>query len=105
MLKKLGGVRTPHKKGTANSREKLMTISPFVTIPMSMHRGKPANCIVKTGDVLKVGQRIGEADGKDSAHVHSSVSGTVKEITETDPVTGRAQTSVVVATDGLQTYD
>ncbi|MDR0905359.1 MAG: electron transport complex subunit RsxC [Oscillospiraceae bacterium] len=105
MLKTLGGVRTPHKKGTANSREEPMAISRFVTIPMSMHRGKPAKCIVKTGDVLKVGQKIGEADGSDSAHIHSSVSGTVKDIITTDPVTGKAQISVVIETDGLQTFD
>jgi len=48
-----------------------------VTIPMSQHKGMSADPIVKVGDHVRVGQKIGEAVGTLSSSVHSSVSGVV----------------------------
>jgi len=73
---------------------------------MKMHSGKPAVPVVKAGDTVKVGQMIGEANGLVSAHVHSSVSGTVKSINDRDFVTGQKAVSITIETDGQQTiYD
>lgn len=101
-LKKLGGVHAPHCKNTADSEADFISVSSEVTIPMVMHRGKAAICQVKAGDYVKVGQKIGEADGADSAHVHSSVSGKVIRVETTDRATGKNEICVVIETDGLQ---
>jgi len=82
-----------------------LPVPAVLTVPMAMHRGTPAKCVVSVGDYLKVGQIVGEADGPNSAHVHCSASGTVKQIRDTDPVTGKQSISVVIETDGLQVVD
>lgn len=50
-----------------------------VVIPMSMHFGAPCTPLVKAGDHVKVGQKIGEFHGL-GAPIHASVSGTVKAV-------------------------
>ena len=53
-----------------------------VFIPMSQHIGKPAAPVVNAGDTVHVGDLIGQADEKAlSANIHSSVNGTVAEVT------------------------
>ncbi len=99
---KLNGVRVPHKKNTAGSPSLRLPIPETVTIPMSMHIGKPATVLVKRGDSVKVGQLIGKADGFVSAPVHSSVSGTVKKIDEITASNGSKVSAVIIETDGLQ---
>ena len=81
MPKKLRGVRVPHNKNTAGSVPIIMPPPRFVTIPLVMHIGAPSVCIVKPGDHVDVGQLIAEAGGYVGAPIHSSVSGTVREIT------------------------
>jgi len=72
-----------------------------VVIHMSQHLGAPANPIVEVGDVVKVGQKIGEAAGFISAPVHSSVSGTVVAVEPRMHATrGCEMTAVVIESDG-----
>lgn len=42
----------------------------LLTVPMAMHIGRPAIPAVKAGDLVKVGTKIGEADGKISSNVY-----------------------------------
>lgn len=51
-----------------------------IAIAVSQHIGAPAIPIVKKGDSVKVGQMIAQCSGFVSANIHSSVSGTVKNI-------------------------
>ncbi|MDR1599354.1 MAG: electron transport complex subunit RsxC [Oscillospiraceae bacterium] len=105
-MRKLGGVRAPHRKGTADSAPRPIPIPPEIRLPMSMHIGAPAKPIVKAGDTVQVGQLIGEAAGFVSSPVHASVSGKVKRVDEYDAVTGLGAASVVIESDGEQTpYD
>ena len=53
--KNLNGVHIPHRKNTAGMQAIKMPPPATVTIPMSMHIGKPANCIVAVGDHVNVG--------------------------------------------------
>jgi electron transport complex protein RnfC len=69
---------------------------------MSMHIGKPAKPVVKRGDLVKVGQLIGEADGFFSVSVHSSVSGKVLRLDEETMSNGARVQTVVIESDGLQ---
>ena len=77
-----------------------------VVIPLSMHAGKPAQPLVKAGDPVRVGQKIGEQAGFISAPVHASVSGTVLAVEERrHPVLGPGVLSVVIQNDHLGTVD
>ncbi len=75
-----------------------------VVIPLSMHAGKPADCLVKPGDHVTVGQKIGAASGFISANIHSSVSGTVVAVEDRlHPTKGGMCLSVVIESDGKDT--
>ncbi|MBQ8133436.1 MAG: electron transport complex subunit RsxC [Clostridia bacterium] len=99
---KLHGIRVPHKKNTAECAPVRMAVPASVTIPMSMHIGKPAKAVVKRGDKVKVGQLIGEADGFVSSNIYSSVSGTVQKVDEMTASNGAKIACVVIAADGQQ---
>ena len=53
-----------------------------VRIPCAQHAGAPAVPIVETGQKVKLGEKIAEANGFVSVPVHASVSGTVTAITK-----------------------
>ena len=105
MFSYLRGIHVPHRKGTKNSAVVRMPAPASVTIPMSMHIGKPAIPCVKAGDTVKVGTKIGEADGYISSSVFSSVSGTVTKLTEYLLHNGTTTTAVVIESDGQMTVD
>ena len=67
--------------------------------PLSQHIGAPAKPLVKKGDQVLVGQRIGEAGGFVSAHVICSVSGTVKGIEKRLVANGAMVDSIIVEND------
>lgn len=76
-----GGIHPPHKKEATEHKPVVIAEQPkTVYIPLSQHIGAPSAAIVKKGDLVKKGQKIGEAAGFVSAPVHSSVSGEVKAI-------------------------
>ena len=99
---KIKGIKVPHKKHTAGSVPERIAMPKLVTIPMSMHIGRPAKPVVKRGDEVKVGQLIAEADGYISSPVHSSVSGKVQKIDEMTTAMGSKVPVVIIETDGLQ---
>lgn len=77
-----------------------------VVFPLSQHIGAPAKPLVKRGDQVLVGQRIAEAGGFVSAHIHSSVSGKVKIIEPRMTAGGTKVESIVIENDGeYQTID
>lgn len=99
---KLKGIHVPHKKHTADMPPVRIPVPKLVTVPMSMHIGRPAKPVVKRGDKVKVGQLIAEADGYISSPVHAGVSGTVKKIDEMITSMGAKVPCIVIETDGLQ---
>lgn len=101
----LRGIHTPHRKGTKNAPVMRMETPKTVLIPMSMHIGKPAIPTVKVGDEVKVGTKIGEADGYISSPVFSSVSGKVLKITDYLMSNGMTTSAVLIQSDGLMTLD
>ena len=70
-----------------------------VVIPMSQHFGAPCTPLVKAGDHVKVGQKIGEFRGL-GAPIHASVSGTVKAVEPRPYSMGGNVMSVVIDNDG-----
>lgn len=71
--------------------------------PLSQHIGAPAKPVVKKGDYVLAGQRIAQAEGFVSAHIHASVSGTVKGIEPRLTAGGSRIESIVIENDGKYT--
>ncbi|KGK87496.1 MULTISPECIES: electron transport complex subunit RsxC [unclassified Clostridium] len=96
------GVHPPHGKHyTENKQIEEYLPKGDVVIPMSQHIGAPAEPLVKKGDRVLVGQKIGEAKGFVSANIHSSVSGTVKNIVQVSNFNAAKISAVVIENDGL----
>lgn len=71
-----------------------------VVIPLLQHTGAPCQPLVKVGDLVKVGQKIGDSDKFISAPVHASISGTVKTVEPRMNFLGAMVPSVVIESDG-----
>ena len=72
-----------------------------VVIPLSQHAGAPAEAVVKAGEHVKRGQKIGEAAGFISGTIHASISGAVVAVEpRKHPNTGLDVLSVVIRSDG-----
>lgn len=102
-MRRLHGVRVPHRKNTASMEAVRMAPPKTVTIPMSMHIGAPGVPCVKVGDTVAVGQVIAEAGGFVSAPIHASVSGKVKAIGSIPASNGSQMTAITIESDGLMT--
>lgn len=72
-----------------------------LVFPMSQHIGAPCEPIVKKGDKVLVGQKIGEAKAFVSSPIYSSVSGIVKDVTPMLHPNGSKVLSVIIENDGL----
>lgn len=96
-----GGIHPPdHKSLTENKEiEQLSPAGDFV-FPMAQHIGVPCSPVVKKGDRVLVGQKLGDTDAFVSAPILSSVSGAVKEVGTRMTVSGAMETCVVIENDG-----
>ena len=70
-----------------------------VMIPLQQHMGAPCKPLVKKGDMVKVGQMIGEPVGFMSAAVHASVSGAVIGCEDCIMANGTQQLCVIIDND------
>ena len=99
VLKFKGGVHPPERKlGTDVPIDRIP--EPMrVFVPLSQHTGAPAKPTVEVGDYVLAGQLIGEAQGRISANVHASISGTVKSIAERPHPALRDVVAIEIETD------
>lgn len=95
-------IKVPHFKNTNNSETVEIPLPEKVKVPMNQHLGVNCEPLVKVGDEVKVGQKIGDTEAFMSTPLHSSVSGKVVEIVEYLPANGRPCKAVVIKTDGKQ---
>lgn len=102
-MSKLNGIRLDHRKNTENSPTEDFPLPAKVKIPMSMTMGASCQPLVKVGDTVLVGEKIGDTDAPFSAPVHSSVSGTVTAISDYRTAAGSVCKAVEIETDGNQT--
>ena len=105
MASKLHGIKVVGRKSTVGMPSVRMPVPATVTIPTSMHIGKPVTPVVKVGDEVKVGTLIAEDANALSAPVYSSVSGKVSKITEITVSTGNVVQAIVIQSDGEMTVD
>lgn len=76
-----GGVHPGGRKSATDASPiEILPAPERLTLPMSMHMGEACAPLVKPGDRVLLGQRIGEACGELSAYVHSPVSGVVAAV-------------------------
>ncbi|MTI58724.1 MAG: electron transport complex subunit RsxC [Firmicutes bacterium] len=71
----------------------------IVTIPLQQHIGAPCKPLVKKGDHVDLGQKIGDSDSFVSAPVHASVSGEIKEIKKVMTPVGKKADAIVIEAD------
>lgn len=100
-----GGVNVPHNKNTKELSCVRIPQPKTVVIPMQQCIGAPCTPLVKVGDTVKVGQKIGDSDKFVSAPIHASVSGVVKAISDIRLSNGNLSTAITIESDGLMTLD
>ena len=98
----MGGIKLSHHKKTAELETVRMSLPSKVIIPMVQHIGAPCVPIVKKGDKVLGGQKIGDSDAVVSAPVHSSVSGIVTDVRPILYPVGFEVMAVEIEPDGLQ---
>ncbi|MBS3943522.1 MAG: electron transport complex subunit RsxC [Dethiobacter sp.] len=100
-----GGVHPHYRKElTASLAITSMPPPAKVVIPLQQHIGAPAESLVKIGDQLLLGQKIGDSKGFVSAPVHASVSGTVVAVGPYNHPLGRKVEAITIQSDGLDTW-
>ena len=94
-----GGVHPNENKWYACDKATVAFPEPDVlVIPMSQHIGAPCKPLVKKGDLVTVGQKIGDNQGL-CVPVHASVSGKVKAVEARPHTNGSNVMSVVIEND------
>ena len=98
-----GGVHPEENKWYACEKQTQAFPAPdIVVIPMSQHIGAPCKPLVKKGDLVTVGQKIGDNQGL-CVPVHASVSGKVKSVEMKAHTSGTTVMSVVIENDHQDT--
>ncbi len=104
-MRKLSGIKLPHKKNTAESVPVVMGDVKVAYYPMHQHIGTPAEPCVKAGDSVFVGTVVGKPIGFVSTPIYSGISGKVKKVEEVVQSDGFFSATVIVESDGLMTPD
>ena len=95
-----GGVHVLHHKNTAECETVRIPTPDQVVIPMQMHIGAPCAPLVNVGDIVSVGQCIGDTTAFVSAPIHASVSGKVTSVGEITLANGNVSRAVTIESDG-----
>ncbi|MDD6199721.1 MAG: electron transport complex subunit RsxC [Firmicutes bacterium] len=94
-----GGIHPSYRKElSAKATPSVAVIPKQVVIPMQQHIGIPCTPLVKVGDKVLRGQKIGDGEGL-CVPVHASVSGTVTAVEPRPHPSGRMVMAVVIDND------
>lgn len=105
-FKTYGGVYIPYRKNTKGTESTVMLPPQKVTLPMSQHIGEACKPCVKKGDIVSIGDVVGEAQSYVSAPIHASISGEISKITEIDlPNCSRTQAVVIKSDNKMRISD
>ncbi|MBP3389223.1 MAG: electron transport complex subunit RsxC, partial [Clostridia bacterium] len=98
-----GGIHPQYNKEMSTKVTTFHTVDPdILVIPMQQHIGAPCTPLVKVGDKVLRGQKIGDGEGL-CVPVHASVSGMVVAIEPRPHVSGRDVMAVVIENDHQDT--
>ncbi|MGN0486388.1 MAG: electron transport complex subunit RsxC [Acutalibacteraceae bacterium] len=95
-----GGVSVSHNKNTAEMPVERMPLPDKVVLPMQQHIGAPCVPTVKVGDIVSVGQVVGDSDKFVSAPIHATVSGKVTAVGDVKLTNGLITKGVTIESDG-----
>lgn len=96
-----GGIHPQYNKEMSTRSVELRTILPRqVVIPLRQHIGAPCLPLVRVGDRVLRGQKIGDGEGL-CVPVHASVSGKVVAIEPRPHTSGQMVEAIVINNDGL----
>ena len=95
-----GGVHVSHHKNTAEMKVVRMAPPSKIVLPMQQHIGAPCEPTVKVGDIVSVGQVVGDTDKFVSAPIHSSISGKVVAVGDVSLPSGVVTKGVTIESDG-----
>ena len=99
-----GGIHPRYNKEMSTGSDELVSVVPNqVVIPLYQHIGVPCKPLVKVGDSVLLGQKIGDGEGM-CVPAHSSVSGTVVAIEERPHPNGQMVQSIVIDNDFKDTF-
>lgn len=98
--KSRGGISVPHNKNTADKPVIRMEFPKTVVLPMQQHIGAPCEPTVKVGDIVDVGQVVGDTDKFVSAPIHATISGKVTSVGEVYLANGMISKAVTIESDG-----
>ena len=101
-----GGIHPQYMKNLTRKKPiSVIKAGKEVVIPLQQHIGKICDPLVKKGDYVKIGQKIGDVDAFVSSPVHASVSGTVLAVEPRLSSGGVKVMSVVIENDFLDIID
>lgn len=89
-----------NKELTSARRIETAELPKSVIIPLQQHAGAPCQPLVKKGDAVAEGQKIGDVQAFVSAPIHASISGKVKDVELAQHPNGSRVLSVVIDGDG-----
>ncbi|WP_332068218.1 electron transport complex subunit RsxC [Denitratisoma oestradiolicum] len=98
-----GGIKPPtHKTDSTRESIGIVPLPAELVIPLHQSVGGPPHPLVKAGEAVKKGQRIGAADGNVSSAIHASTSGrvTAVEMRTMAHSSGLSALCVVIEPDG-----
>lgn len=99
-----GGVHPADKKELTSNKGLIPLKSPeSVVIPLRQHIGAPCKLLVKKGDKVSMGQKIGDGEGL-CVSVHASVSGVVTAVEDRLHPAGGMVKSVIIRNDHKNTW-
>ncbi|MFC1938742.1 electron transport complex subunit RsxC [Chloroflexota bacterium] len=95
------GIKVPENKLSENIPIEPAPLPEKVVIPLQQNIGAPCQALVKRGDKVLTGQKIGDSEKFVSAPVHATVSGEVTgTIMVVNPPTGALIEALVITSDG-----
>jgi len=95
------GVHPPEDKSHTEAKPlEIMPPPEKVSISLLQHFGSPAKPLVKKGEAVALGQKIGESSSFFSANIHSSVSGKILSVDGAHHPLGKPMLAVTIANDG-----
>ena len=99
------GVHLPDCKITAHSPIEPAPLPERVIISLNQNPGAPCKPLVKKGDKVLTGQKIGDSEEFISAPVHATISGEVSDmLTLTDPATGENKQAILLTSDNKDNW-
>ena len=102
-MRTMRGVQIRHNKHTKHCESVKFPVPDEVFLPMSQSMGAACEPLVSKGDVVTLGQKIGDSEAFMSAPIHSSVSGVVQDISDYLLPDGKKCKAILIKSDGEQT--